>query len=492
MVPEPVIIDTAHIPNTGLISVKDFFAMGDGRSDDYLPIINACNYCIANPKICREVRFPAGGNYRTTKPFLLQNAGKYFTITLKGDFSNKSCSDQYTSKIICDYKSGYGIGIQYGRGITIENLTIVGKYSLPVSLSTKTLGTLKFTDWIDSTITETRYTPYAGISVDPDQNASGTRGGTSDVTIKNCAIFNWMVDIVLSPNGYTLNDEMVNILDNNFGLSRVAIAVCQDQAKTIKISGLKCWGGVHTILDGVSYGIGTGGGSVFCDNWNIAGGVNEIFNVTTGRFPLSAINIYGESVFRFGNVGVGCGANIINVEIDFLTGSGMPAADYLIAGQANFYGGSLRYYDDQYNHRMNLVSFGGAMRDMTLNNPPITKGLYGSAKYPVPILDNIHYFYTSGSDTVTKIGYITDLVVDRINWKATLTAAGLVVGDYVLASPASTTGSYYDPYLVHQLCPTIQIGRIISVTGNSVTLDDVGLNCYSGQGYDAFYVDRLK
>lgn len=490
---ETVVDSISVLSISGSISVKDFFAMGDGSSDDYLPIINACNYCIANPKICTQVRFPIG-NYKTTKSILLQNNGKYFTIKLTGDVSNKSSSDPYLSKITYTGTGGYAIGIQYGRSVEIENLTILGQYTFPYSVNNYNIGTLKFADWAVPNITDSRYKPYAGIVIDPDTNVSGTRGGTSDVTIKNCSIKQWMVGICLTPNGVTQNDEMINILEDNIDACRVAIAVCQDQAKTINIKGLKVWTSVHTVLDGLTYGIGTGGGSVFCENWNIAGNVNELFNLTVGRFPLSAINLYSESLFRIGTVGSGTVANFINSEFDFLSGHNMPAADYLINGPANFYGGSIRYYDDSYNHRMNFVNFAGAFRDMTLNNPLITRGLYGipTNHYKEPKLDNVNYFYTAGSDSLVNIPFITDLIVDRVSWTANCTCSNISVGDYILAAPTNKTGSFYDTYLNHTACPTIQIGRVTTVTGSHVTLDDVGLNAYSGEGYDAFYIDRIK
>lgn len=505
--PSPVVVhDTIHITTTlrdtqtitlfnidtvKHLTVLDFGATGDGIHDDADAILNACNYVIAHPQ---PLLVPIG-NFYISHPILLQNNGKYFTIRISGLLSNKSSSNEYLSKITCGFKSGYAFGIQFGRSIFIENLTITGQYTFPNSVTNANIGTLKFSDWQDPSITDTRYSPYAAIVIDPNQNTNGSRGGTSDVTIQNCSIFNWMVGICLSPNGVTQNDEIVNIINDQIQLCRICISVCQDQSKTIKIEGLKVWASVHTVVDGLNYGIGTGGGSVFCDNWNIAGNVNELFNVTTGRFPLSCKRLYSESLFRIGNVGLGgCVANFNDCEFDFLTGPWMPAADYLIAGQANFYGGSMRYYDDSYNHRLNFVNFGGSMRDLTLNNPPITKGLYGIPvnHYKEPILDNVNYFYTPGSDTITKISYITDLIVDRGSWTANCTAPGAIVGDYILAAPTSTTGSYYDLSLINVACPTIQIGRVSSVTGNHVTLDDVGLNAYSGQQYDAFYIDRIK
>lgn len=488
--------DTATITLINIDTVKhlsftDFGAAGDGRHDDVDAITAACNYVIAHPQ---PLTVPFG-NFYISHSILLQNNGAYFTIHLAGLLSNKSSSDQYLSKIIYGSKSGYAFGIQFGRSVVIENVTIIGQYTFPNTVTNANIGVLKFSDWIDPSITDTRTAPYSAIVIDPNQNANGSRGGTSDVTIRNCNIQQWMVGICLSPNGVTQNDEMINILETNIGSCRVAIAVCQDQSKTINIKGLKVWASVHTVLNGVSYGVGTGGGSIFCENWNIAGNVNELFNLTTGRFPLSCKDIYSESLFRIGNVGGGgCVANFINCEFDFLTGPFMPAADYLIAGYANFYGGMMRYYDNSYNHRLNFVNFRGAMRDMTLNNPPITRGLYGIPTnwYPQPIFDNINYFYTTGSDSLVNISYITDLIVDRGSWTANCTVPGAKVGDYILAAPTSTTGGYYDLSLINAACPTIQIGRVTAVTGSHVTLDDVGLNAYSGEGYDAFYIDRIK
>lgn len=505
--PIPVIVhDTVHVTTTirdtttitvfnldtiKHLSVLDFGAAGDGIHDDADAITAACDYVIAHPQ---PLTMPIGNCY-ISHPIILQNNGRYFTIHISGLLSNKSSSNEYLSKITYGGKSGFAFGIQFGRSVIIENLTIIGQYTFPNTVTNANIGILKFSDWIDPSITDTRTSPYAAISIDPYQNASGSRGGTSDVTIRNCSIFNWMVGISLSPNGVTQNAEMINILETNIGTCRVAISVCQDQSKTINIKGLKVWASVHTVLDGLHYGAGTGGGSIFCENWNIAGNVNELFNVTTGRFPLSCKDLYSESLFRIGNVGSGgCVANFINCEFDFLTGPWMPAADYIIAGQANFYGGMMRYYDNSYNHRLNFVRFGGAMRDMTLNNPPITKGLYGIPTnwYKEPTLDNVNYFYTTGADSLVNIPFIYDLIVDRGSWTANCTTPGAKIGDYILAAPTSTTGSYYDASLISTSCPTIQIGRVTAVTGSHVTLDDVGLNAYSGQGYDAFYIDRIK
>ena len=112
--------------NLSGISIKDFGAVGDGVHDDYKAIQTACDYAIKHPAI---VIIPVG-NYLISHPIVLQNVvnGQYqfFTIHIRGLLPNKSASNEYTSRITCGFKSGFGIGIQMGRGITIENITITG------------------------------------------------------------------------------------------------------------------------------------------------------------------------------------------------------------------------------------------------------------------------------------------------------------------------------------------------------------------------------
>ena len=510
---EPVVYETVHnkISDTiynrvitkdtikSFLSITDFGAVGNGRYDNADAIMTACNYVIAHPQ---PLIVPIG-NFYTSRPILLQNHGQFFTIHLSGVLPNKSASNEYLSRITYGGKSGYAFGIQLGRGIVIENLTITGQYTFSNSVTNANIGTLKFSDWIDKTITDDRNHPYAAISIDPHANVGGSAGGTSDVTIQNCSIRQWMVGICLSPSGVTLNDEMINILEDDIESCRVAIAICQDQSKTINIRGLKVWASVHTVLDGVTYGRGTGGGSVFCENWNIAGNCNELFNLNTDRFPLSCKDIYSESLFRIGYVGFGTGANFINTQIDFLSGPGMPEADYLVAGQANFYGGMLRYYDNDMYHRMNLSNFGGAMRDMVFNTIPFTVGLFGGQPAPEPIIDNVNLYYYNGGggkklvrpyETATKIR--CNITFDKKTWTATLTKSDVPlpqmnIGDYILGAPGSSYRKYYDPYINPQNCATVQIGRVAAIHGQIITLDKVGLNA-PNIGYDAIYIDRMQ
>ena len=487
--------------NTPQLSISDFGAVGNGSFDNADAIKNAVEYVIAHPQ---KLIVPIG-NFFTSRSIIARNplAGRFFTLHLEGILSNKSSSNEYLSRITYGSKSGFALGIQLGRSIEIENITILGQYSFPHSVTNHNIATLKFADWIDPAVTDSRYAPYAGISIDPYPTGSG---GTSDVIIKNCAIKQFMVGIALSPNPSTLNDEMISILDCDIEAVRVAIAIGQDQSKEIHIDRLKVWGSTHTVIDGVNYGRGTGGGSVDMYGGNIAGNVNQLVNINTDRFNFTSYGLHAESLFRIGTIRGGAGANFIVPQIDFLTGPGLPAADYILYGNANFYGGCLRYYDDQPNHRLNLAAIDGYFRDMSLNTPPITYSLQGypGGGWDHPQFENIHLYYNQGTkklkdnfDDLIKFDRAVPPKIDRQKWTATLTPTdydfgNIKVGDYILGAPGSSSKRFYDQGLNPNVAPTLQIGRVTRKEKGIVYLDDVGLNVFTESGYDALYISRIK
>jgi hypothetical protein len=481
------------------LSITDFGAHSGMLYDNASAFQTAVDYAISHHRI---LTVPLGDFY-ISKSILCQNNGYQFSIWMRGIFSNKSASNEYLSKIIYTGKSGFALGIQMGRGVVIENLTILGQYTFINSITATNIGVIKFSDWVQHDIIDTRYNPYAGISIDPYPNKDGSQGGTSDVMINNCSVKQFMVGIVLSPNGKTTNAEMVSIIDDDVESCRIAIAICQDQSKEIHIDRFKCWAATYTILDGLTYGAGTGGGSVMIDGMNIAGCVNQLFNLLTDRFPLSARNVYSESLFRIGRVGTGAGANFDNFSIDFLSGPGLPEADYLLVGQANFHGGALRYYDNDRTHRLNLCNVNAMFRDMTINTPPMTISLYGMgvSTNPNPRFDNIHiscgnYLMNNGvPDTVYTINPQPAVIIDRNKWTASFAKpkyASLTTGQYILGCPTGKSGHFWDQGMNPSGCPTIQLGRITKITADSVYLSNVGLNAITGQGYDNIFLSTVK
>ena len=197
------------------------------------------------------------------------------------------------------------------------------------------------------------------------------------------------------------------------------------------------------------------------------------------------------------------GFNLTNCNIDLLSGPGLPAADYIFSGgPMTWTGGMLRYYDGSFNHRMNLSQMTATFKDMTPSNYPMIIGLYayGINGHPTPVFENVNIFYGTGImtkdfESLIRFPWIPKIVIDKANWKASFTAPpkmDIKIGDYIMASPTNKTGHAYDKAVNPQLCSSIQIGRVISINGNDVTLDDVGLNAYSGNDYGGLYIDRIK
>jgi hypothetical protein len=505
------------------LSVTDFGARAGGY-DNSTAFKQASDYLIQHPEAGSTLYIPAGTFYMS-RPWILQNvqSGKwqFFTIKIIGTTDAQSPAGGYGTNIVYTGKTGFAIGIQFGRGIAIENIGISGQYHFPGSITNLTIGTTPYSTWSDGSVEDGRNKPYSGICIDPfcDSNSikgadgyagmrslylPGTgRGGTSGMQIRHCIIEKFMVGIMLSPNPVTQNCENIFMDYDCIDFVKVAIAIGQDQSKAIGIGHLKVWASTYTVLDGLNYGQGTGGGSVFCDSWNIAGNVNQLFNLRTDRFPLSARNIFGESLFRIGSVGSGTGANFDHFELDFLMGAGIPAPGYLLFGTANFNGGSLRYYDNNGYHRMNFVGttkmVRSMFRDMTLSTPPIYAGLYGASSnfYPTPIFENVFIYsqyqtLKSNFDTLLLMPVLVKVLVDTLEWRAVVSAPGLSryikIGDYLLYGGG---WAYFDKSMNPYPYPTIQMGKVVTISGDNASLDDVGVNARSGN-YGAIYISRLK
>src|SRR6478735_1200051 len=117
--------------NTPPLSISDFGAVGNGSFDNADAIKNAVEYVIAHPQ---KLIVPIG-NFFTSRSIIARNplAGRFFTLHLEGILSNKSSSNEYLSRITYGSKSGFALGIQLGRSIEIENITILGQYTFPHS-----------------------------------------------------------------------------------------------------------------------------------------------------------------------------------------------------------------------------------------------------------------------------------------------------------------------------------------------------------------------
>jgi hypothetical protein len=203
------------------------------------------------------------------------------------------------------------LSVQRGKGCIVDGIQFTGLWKAPGSPYKKDIRT-----YIDPNTRDSRYSPYCAIAIDPFYSIippdggypnlkvwyrGGTsRGGSTGIIIKNCIFRGFTVGAITSPNGYTLNAELITFENIQVTDCKIGISGCQAQEKVNRIINMAAWGTTHTVLAWNLYGQQQPG------NWsvswlNVAGDVNQvIYRNSGGFFPLFMDHIYAENVFQFG------------------------------------------------------------------------------------------------------------------------------------------------------------------------------------------------
>jgi hypothetical protein len=238
-----------------------------------------------------NVMLPAG-RFLLEEPILIHNNGRFARTSLIGQSTLMDWKQG--TQLAMDYNSGYGIGIQLGKGVRIDGVSVVGKFAP----NTSDFFRKKIEDFIDPKIVEDGYHPYSAITIDPIN--TGSNGGSTAVTIKNCRLFNTCAGVASSPNGGTRNAEMTTIENVQFGFNRVAVSASHDQERNCIIRDCFAWEAVHTFFSSHRYGVGIGG-NWHIENINIAGDVNTFIEWNgIGRYMMTIEKINTERLGRFG------------------------------------------------------------------------------------------------------------------------------------------------------------------------------------------------
>ena len=175
--------------------------------------------------------------------------------------------------------------------------------------------------WIVNSCRDNTNSPYSGIVIDPfgpSTVAAGNRypgfdaeypvahtgGGSTDVKIEECRIDNFVVDIMVSPNGVTQNAEQMEFKRCRVENARVGFGVGQLQSRSIRIEDFTSWGGIHTLVDCSRYGAG-GGQLPFIKGGNMAGYMKFLLNCTNSSVCQSQVDsLFCESLFSLGEVNI--------------------------------------------------------------------------------------------------------------------------------------------------------------------------------------------
>lgn len=316
-------------------SVKWFGASG-GATDNHPAIQKSINTCIKNN--IRTVYVPSG-RYAISKPLIVYAPGSFCTLEILGESSFWDAN--MGSEIKPSFTNTFAIGIQNGKGCKIRKLKITGLFTPPGSADRKKFFNTSFENFKDNVCRDSRFSPYAGIVIDPFTNLSSdkmpadsgypgltayygmynsysTQTGSTGIEIEEMIINNFVVGICSSPNGLTRNAEITIINKIQFENCKLCISGGQDQEKANVISNIYCWGGTHTIFGTDLYGGARMAGNWNIDHANIAGGVIRfIYNDQHGYFPTYISHVFAESLGTWGTINSELACSVSDCIIDF-------------------------------------------------------------------------------------------------------------------------------------------------------------------------------
>jgi Pectate lyase superfamily protein len=371
-------------------SVKWFGAKGS-NTDNYASIQRAINTCIRNN--IRTLYFPVG-RYKISKPLIIRgSSGSFCTLELLGE---SSFWDSNTgSELFATFNNTFAIGIQDGKGCKVRKLRIAGLFAPPSMNDTHKFYSMSFNDFKDGKCRDSRYSPYAGIVIDPFTNlptdkiptdggypgllgqygkAMGlsSQSGSTGTELEELNIDGFVVGICSSPNGLTRNAEITIINKIHFNNCKLCISGGQDQEKGNVISNIYCWGGTHTIFGSDLYGGPRMAGNWNIDHVNIAGGVVRfIYNDQHGYFPTYVSHVFAESIGSFGTFNSQLACEVSDCIFDFAYPNIAGTQPLLISYGENvlFRSCNFRYYGQQ----TPLLMLGNCAFDHCYFSGPVTK-----------------------------------------------------------------------------------------------------------------------
>jgi len=414
----------------------NFIVVKPQKGDNWSYLQTAINTCIAEG--IKDIYF-SKGNYSISKPLVLENDGKFFSLNLIGEDAAQFNQETSEARIICTFSEGFAIGYQMARSSLIKGLVIYGT------------GRGK----------DERFDVYSGVSIDPYNRKKNGTSGSSGITISNCRIRNFTVGISISQNGVTLNAENIHVEKCSIDGVKVAYATCQRQSKENTVRDLICWENVETVFDGVSYGQGLGV-IPYIDGVNIAGSVYQVFDFGPQLFATSAQKIFAENITRIGNiVDGGVGVTIRDSHFDF-NWNKFPASHFK-GNWITFDNCSMRYYDDKNDKRIIIDGLNNSFLNGYTDKPFLMK---------IADREELHrtnYYFNYKCVSGSKSRVVAQSEIETFYWldqqfidvkTKTITVTDrpikAKVGDYIEAG--------------HPFYP---IARIVGIEGNVIKIDNI-------------------
>lgn len=297
----------------GQINVRQLGATGNGKDDDYPALQKAIDSAV---KTNGKVYIPRG-RYRISKPLIAaQWTGKNYSVSsieIYGD--SRMWDTRNQTVILADFKDGFALGLHYHKGSIVRGIEFRGLYEMKYDLRTHYITELEKYN-ADPSCRDSRYSPYAGVVIDPfrhDLPPDGgyptlkgyyrgveSRSGSTGVRVEDVTVDGFVVGIIIAPNGFTLNAEIITLQNIRIGATKVGFAGCQAQEKMNRIINVGAWGPCHTVFAWSVYGQGHPG-HYYIEGVNIAGSVRQVVHRASQDWnPLFMTNVFAERIFTVG------------------------------------------------------------------------------------------------------------------------------------------------------------------------------------------------
>lgn len=383
------------------VSVRWFGAVGSGSVNDQPAIQKAGDTIIRNATLPRTLYFTHGTYRIDSALFFYKWTGvnyAFFSLNLVGQEAAHFNNTTTEAIIWATHTNTFAIGYQVARSSNIRGLVIKGEFN-PTFADYRSYVNASYSTWASNFgVRDHPNSPYSGIVIDPVDNsntlgASGrypgmsamyrgdgqlTNSGSSGVRIEQCRISNFAVDIAVSLNSITSNAENVHIIDCTLEVAKVAVAYGQDQTKDNFIIRCISWDRVHTLVDTLSYGRGTGL-APYVDGWNVAGDVIQLYKFSPLRSVASWRNIFAESLWRIGDGDAGAGFSFQDSTINFninITPTIIPPT-HITGSKVVFKNCVIKYYDNLFSKRMRIIGHNFRFESCQIDLLPVFDRAYG-------------------------------------------------------------------------------------------------------------------
>ena len=328
------------------VNAKDFGVVGDGVADDYAALQAALNFAIANEK---AVILPVG-RYKITNSLII---GSWNGTAWSGFATASLIGETYAyasggSAIIePTFNDKPALIIQNARGVIVQNIAILGQNKIQATIAANYTLMMTESNFVTGGARDSRYSPYAGICIDPFGTSvppdggypgmtayyAANASGSSRVIIDNVRVEEFVVGIMITPNQVTQNAEDIYFRAAFVGYCKVGIAVGQSQSRAVHWYGgnsFFCYYGFDTRSYGAQQGT-----LPHIDGANMAG--KYLFNCTTNfGTPCNIQNIHAES---FASIGSFFSGATLQQPITF-SGCAFAFADFSIGGASRAYADS--------------------------------------------------------------------------------------------------------------------------------------------------------